>query len=487
METKKAIIVSRTIFLTALALATFFYAQSAHAATLSFSPQSGTYFAGRSFSVSVLVSSPDQAMNAAQGEISFPSDQLEVLSISKANSIMTLWIQDPTFSNQEGTIDFGGVAVSPGFQGVDGTVLTIRFEAKDSGSAALSFLSGSVLANDGKGTNILASMGSANFTILPLLSVPVSTAPTSGNGPSGIIITSDPTIVPGAWYNINKITFDWNTPSDAEGVDYTISTNPNLQLPDVNQGSVSQATYDLSQLSDGVWYFFVSFNNGSAWSPPAVEKIMIDRTPPDPFVISRVDTTLTDTQPIFAWAANDEVSGIDHYEVKIGGGDWFQASTIQNGSSSYMLPPQSPTRMRTLTVRAFDRAGNYTDASLNFSVLAPPAFCNGSGLSCAVSIFFAQWGALLSIILILLLITLYIFLYYLLRWRRQSLKDLEEFKDELRKDLKRVEDDVRKVGATAPVDLRPSYFLEQKRLLEKELHRIAEEIKEELKRFKEDK
>jgi len=104
----------------------------AEAATLSFSPQSGTYFAGRSFSVSVLVSSPDQAMNAAQGEISFPTDQLEVLSISQANSVMNLWVQNPTFSNQDGTIDFGGVAIGdPAYY----LVMEWEFFAGDSAAA----------------------------------------------------------------------------------------------------------------------------------------------------------------------------------------------------------------------------------------------------------------------------------------------------------------------------------------------------------------
>ena len=72
---------------------------------------------------SVNVSSPDQPMNAAQGEISFPTGELEVLSVSKTNSILNLWVQDPTFSNYDGTVDFSGVAVNPGFQGNNGTVL----------------------------------------------------------------------------------------------------------------------------------------------------------------------------------------------------------------------------------------------------------------------------------------------------------------------------------------------------------------------------
>ncbi len=482
METKKAITRLWLILGTVAVLAGIFGTHSAFAATLSFSPQSGTYFSGRSFSVSVVVSSPNQAMNAVQAEISFPPAELEVLSVSETNSIINLWVQNPTFSNQDGTIDFGGVAVSPGFQGNNGNIVTIQFEAKNTGSAPLSFISGSVLANDGKGTNILSSMGSANFIITPLSPTSESTSPVPGS----IIVNSNPPIASGTWYNINQITFDWSVPTNAEGVDYSISTNPNFQLPDVNQGLVSQATYDLSNLSDGAWHFFVSFNNGSAWSPPASEELLLDRTPPQPFIITREDTNQTDNQPVFAWVANDAASGIDHYEVKIGDGDWFDASTIQNGSSSYILPPQSPTNARTLTVRAFDKAGNYTDATTNFTVLAPAVLCKGNGFSCSISLFFAQWGALISSIFIFLVLVLYGFLYYLLRWRKQSRKDLQKFKEELQQDLKRVEAGVKKVTGTE-VDLRQSYFLEEKRSLEKQLRHITDDVKEELKRLQDDK
>jgi hypothetical protein len=457
-------------------------AHAARAAMLSFSPQSGTYFAGRSFSVSVLVSSPDQAMNAVQGEVSFPTDQLEVLSISQTNSVISLWVQNPTFSNQDGTIDFGGVSPNPGFQGNNGNIITIRFEAKDTGAASLSFVSGSVLANDGKGTNILTSMGSANLTIAPLAAAPVSTAPTTGGSaaPAPVIINSSPSIIPQQWYNLDQITFDWSIPADAEGVDYTISTNPNLQLPDVNQGMISQASYNLSQFSDGIWYFFVSFNNGSAWSPPAVMKLMLDRTPPQPFVISRVDTNQADIQPVFAWAATDDTSGIDHYEVQIGNGDWFQASSIANGSSSYILPPQSPTGARLLTVRAFDKAGNYTDAALDFSVLAPGTACGGSPFACGSAAFFSKWGWAIVALFTILLLLAYGFIYNLLHWKKVSSKDLKKFEDELRRDLKALQDDAEKMHGGA-VDLRPSHLAQEKRDLEKEIKHISEDVKEEIK------
>lgn len=481
---KKRVIVIVGAALAASAVVGFLNMPAARAATLSFSPSAGTYFSGRSFSVGVDVSSPDQAMNAVQAEISFPPSELQVLSLSEEGSIIDLWVQNPTFSNQDGTIDLGGVAVSPGYQGAAGNIITIQFEAKNPGAAALSFLSGSVLANDGKGTNILTSMGGANFTVTPLSSASASTNPGAG----AIVINSDPAVASGKWYNINSITFSWSSPTDAEAVDYAISNNPHQQLPDVSQGLVSQASYDLSNFADGPWYFSISFSNGDTWSPPSTMEFLLDRTPPQPFILTRVDTNLADPQPVFAWTANDAASGIDHYEVKIGDGDWFDASTIQNGSSSYMLPPQSPALARTLTVRAYDKAGNFTDATTDFTVLAPAVPCSANDISCAISLFFAQWGALIFIILILLLAVLYGFLYYLLRWRRQSRVELQKFKEELQKDLARVEEITKRAsGAGNGASSGQSSFLAKKNELESELRHITDDVREELKRLQKDK
>jgi hypothetical protein len=466
----------RIIFLVAVgavvALAGIFSAHSASAATLSFSPSSGSYLSGRSFTVAIKVSSADQAMNAAQGEISFSTNDLEVLSISQTNSVLNLWVQNPTFSNQNGTVDFSGVAVNPGFQGNGGTVITITFEAKNSGAATLLFDSAAVLANDGKGTNILTGTSPANLTISPLSAQPVNTAPSSpastpASAPS-IAITSSPAISQGTWYALKQITFDWSVPANADGVDYTISNDPNLQLPNVSQGLISQTSYDLSTLSDGTWYFFVSFESGSSWSPPIRKSLMLDRTPPDPFVVTRTDTNEADAQPVFAWAATDQASGIDHYQVQIGDGNWFDPTSIENGSSSYVLPPQSPADMRTLTVRAFDKAGNYRDATAVFRVLHPGVPCTGNSFSCGVSGFLAQWGWLVVLIFILLVLGAYGFIYHLLHWKKRSQAQLEKFEEELHKDLAQIE----KRGASLRKDS-----------LEKAIEHIVDDVKGEIKKL----
>jgi len=104
-------------------------------------------------------------VNAAEGVIAFSPEKLEVRSISKAPSVFNLWAQEPSFSNTQGRVSFEGVVLNPGFVG-EGTILTITFRAKTPGTAQWSFSSGSILANDGSGTNVLTSLGTAQFTFV---------------------------------------------------------------------------------------------------------------------------------------------------------------------------------------------------------------------------------------------------------------------------------------------------------------------------------
>jgi hypothetical protein len=137
----------------------------ASAATISFSKPSSTLKVGNTFSVTVYVSSAQEAMNAASGTVSFSKDKIQVVSLQRSGSIFSFWAQEPAFSNSAGTVSFAGIVPSPGYKGGGGKILTINFKAKATGAAKVSLSSGSVLANDGNGTNIYTGAGSTNFTI----------------------------------------------------------------------------------------------------------------------------------------------------------------------------------------------------------------------------------------------------------------------------------------------------------------------------------
>jgi len=141
----------------------FISAAWAQAASLSLSPSSGTYTVGANFSVSLYVSSSDQAINAVTARISYPKDKLSVNSISKG-SIINFWAEEPSFNNNTGLINLSGVSLNPGFTGKSGKIITISFKVKGEGKVNLSLPYAQVLANDGSGTDILKAAGGAQFT-----------------------------------------------------------------------------------------------------------------------------------------------------------------------------------------------------------------------------------------------------------------------------------------------------------------------------------
>lgn len=159
------------------------------AATLTISPSSGTYSVGTQFTVSVSVSSPDQSMNAVSGAISFSTKNLRITSISKADSIVSLWTVDPTFSNTDGTVNFEGIVLNPGFIGSDGKIISITFAAKSAGDASVTFDSGSVLANDGIGTSLPTNFINGRFTLTPALQTPQSATTTVVSVPLSVSVS----------------------------------------------------------------------------------------------------------------------------------------------------------------------------------------------------------------------------------------------------------------------------------------------------------
>ncbi len=135
------------------------------AASLFISPSQGSYVVGQTFTVSVYANSSDQSMNALSGIVSFPAEKLSLVSISKTGSIVSLWVQEPSFSNTRGTATFEGIVLNPGYVGTAGRIISLTFRAKTTGTASLTFTNSSILANDGQGTSILDSTGTASFSI----------------------------------------------------------------------------------------------------------------------------------------------------------------------------------------------------------------------------------------------------------------------------------------------------------------------------------
>lgn len=204
---------------------------SLFAATLQTAPSSGSYSVGQTFTVSLTVDAGQSAINAISGTVLYPSDTLQVTSLSKSSSIINFWVTEPSFSTASGKIHFEGIVLNPGYSGHAGTILKVSFKAKSQGTAKLSFQSSSVLANDGEGTNVLTSTGSASFTIGP--AVPSTNEPTTPTPPSEPVVAPPPssiTLSPKEELEVPIIT---DYPESVKSGDYAVVkgiTYPNIRV-----------------------------------------------------------------------------------------------------------------------------------------------------------------------------------------------------------------------------------------------------------------
>ena len=330
------------------------------AASLAIMPAAAAIPSGTQFTVSVVVNA-DQAVNAAQGILTFPPGRLKVIRVSKTDSLFQFWPREILFSNVNGTVEFGAGLPAPGFMGRGGMVFRILFQSVAAGTAKVSVSGGAVLANDGRGTNVLSGTTPGIYEIGPAL----APAPVQA---TQVASRSHPD--PELWYNQPAADFSWRLVSGVDRISYELSQIPG-GMPSREYDPVAQIRYSLIDKPDGVWCFNLRLHASGAWSKVITKKIKVDRTPPSVSRIRNLTIDPTDPRPIVAWSAADGASGIKGYRMKIDQGGWLPVSPQE--AVKVILPLQGP-GAHLLTVESADVAGNISIATAGFVVrpIPPP-------------------------------------------------------------------------------------------------------------------
>ncbi len=341
-------------------------AHSANAASLGVAPSSATMHVGDTQSFSLTVTSADQALNASQGKLTFPPDKLQVTSVAKG-SLFKYWTDEPAYSNSNGTVTFGGGLPTPGFTGSGRAVITVTFRAKAVGTATLSYSSGTILANDGAGTNILTGYGSATVRVVaasPTKTVPSPTPPASPNTPVPKIGSSTHPDQ-NAWYAKSDVQLTWTRPAGLQGVSYAVDQSGST-VPDEAVES-SSGSAQLAQTADGVWYFHLRAKYAAGWSPTAHYRLQIDTTPPASFTPQVIQQGgARNPTAIISFQTSDSGSGNVTYSLSLDDGSFAAAE-------SPVTVKQTRAGLHQFTVRATDQAGNRRDAIGEFTVEGSPA------------------------------------------------------------------------------------------------------------------
>ncbi len=346
--------------------------QHAFAARLFLSPASQTIAPGQTISVSVILSSADQASNAVSGTISFPTNKFQVVSASKAGSVLSLWVEEPTYSNSAGTINFQGIVPNPGYQGSRGNVLTIVFRATNAGPASISFDQASVLANDGSGTDILSDKQGANFTIsgaTPTEDTKPVVTPKSTGVPDAPIVSSKSHPSTTKWYSATTADFYWDMPEDVTAVRYSLDKNSKV-TPSTN-GKAGDEKVSFDDVDEGVWFFNIQFKNAKGWGSIGSFRIRVDTTPPTTPDFTLIDNSSDRKSPIITIRSTDELSGISYYRVKLGDNK-YETYAVSDDTGEMVVPAKKPGE-QTVIVEAYDQAGNKSIAAKELNVVTMDA------------------------------------------------------------------------------------------------------------------
>jgi hypothetical protein len=351
------------VFIT-IALFVFIGALSASAASLSFVPATKTFEVGDTFTVNVQVRSDGIPINAVSGVISFDPQLLEVVSLSKNGSILSLWVQEPVHNNTQGSIALEGIILNPGFSGT-GKVIGVTFRAKTTGETSLSFNVASVLANDGTGSEALSARGTASFTLVPALpsaDLPgaldtVGESTQQGEAP-GVSISGDDDFFINSSTARFLFTYDEAT---VKSLRLLFDSEP-VSTPTVTY--TPAITYkDITDIPEGTSYIHAQTQTADGWGAVAHVKVVRDTTAPT-LLVRQVHTEGSDVG-IFSIVAHDEHSRVTSLQVSVDGESFLEVST---STFATFVTDTLTVGGHVLEVKAYDAADNQTTNRQSFTL-----------------------------------------------------------------------------------------------------------------------
>jgi len=374
----------RTLFLLFLLLGLFSYpysASSQNGASLYLSPQTGSFFVGGTFTVSIFANTGESYINAVSALLIFPSDKLQIVQPTGGESFISIWLTQPEFSNIEGTLDLKGGVPSPGIKTSSGLVTTVTFRVKSPGEAIINFNKDSqILKNDGKGTNILSSLIGGRYRLLV-------------EPPEGPIVASLTHPDSNVWYSNSNPSFSWTKEKDINNFSYTFEQNSKTVPDNVSEGE--HVVQDYTDIADGIWYFHIKAHETS-WGGTTHFPVFIDTLAPASFSPELLSKKVSEIQRgSVSFITTDSTSGLDYYEIKI------EDTDDQDNGTSFFFEVSSPYRLPkletgeyTIIVRAYDKAGNWQDEEVSLLV---------GEVSILKKTFFNYWWTIIILVILSIL------------------------------------------------------------------------------------
>lgn len=349
-------------------------------------------FENEFFDVNVYINSDGTAINSAEGSLSFPADILSVVSVTNISSIFSIWVEQPTYSNANGTVSFNGGLPNPGFSGAKGNVIKVTFKTKKTGTANISFGAGSIYSNDGSGTDVLkrksgVSVFVKSATVTPVVKEDIKKEEKdtvllkpvinefeivqkvdnqNTQLPPTPIVTSQDLIDGQEWFKIKNINLDWDVPSGVTAVQFSFGGKEDSMPTSVYSPAVNFTK--IVNVANGVSYFHIRFKNKSGWGEVLHKKIMVDVVSPSDI---NIKSNLNDKKLVSLTVNSEDIhSGVDKYEVYVDTKK-IAESKGESGKETVINLPLLKTGQNKLNVIVYDYAKNTNNKLLDVNSSEP--------------------------------------------------------------------------------------------------------------------
>jgi hypothetical protein len=130
---------------------------------------------GQEAEVILNIDTEKENINAVELKLIFSAEDFMIKSVNDGSSIISFWVEPPSFSNEKGEISLSGI-ITGGYQEKSGGLLKINLIPKQIGEKSFILSQGKVLLNDGQGTEAKLNPGILNFQIIAA-GTPAETGP----------------------------------------------------------------------------------------------------------------------------------------------------------------------------------------------------------------------------------------------------------------------------------------------------------------------
>ena len=365
-----------------------FHFSFASDSVLFISPITATYTTGETATLSVVVTSGGESINAVEGKLEYDPKEISVLSINSSSSTLASWTVFPTFDNDIGELNFAGwLSTSTILE--RGQIFKFSIKTLRSGEIHIRIGRGAAVhAADGTGGNILTSLHEGVYNVVPGESnansisiseyhpplVNASTSATSGGevlgAATGTPFTSVTFPDQDVWYSTTTGVFTWTSPSGVLKVLFALNKKPTGDGAIAYDPTSREKT--IKNIDQGISYVHFTEMYADGSKKTTNYRVKIDTAPPSAVSISeKPRSDSADPNIVVLVSATDTLSGIYHYEFAIDGKN--SLTWNDDGSHEAHLPLQG-VGTHELVMTVFDLARNSISARLQFTVgyLPPP-------------------------------------------------------------------------------------------------------------------